>query len=323
MDFSKGKKLIKEFVDGPGRMDHTLWLPGDSEYWQRSLKINSWEDSCFLPLHKLLPEHFFDNLPDDLSLCEKFDAVVKEVLKKKNVELKEFLLNRMFDGLGGEYGDSMDVRLDSSLITEPLLPRGDVEYISTEQTFRYTHGLPRSTSYGCQNMVHGHYSSIRLGLHHKDLLHYVIMQDAHPRNIDSIVELVLDGLMNLVAGYGLKYIPKEYSHSLDEGKLDDINDWSLQNLHFYNGKDYSDEGTNHMRCKVGTLDRGLCEFRIAKEPMGDWVETDVDTTVENLLVGVFEKKLHDVLDHIGYYGSYRLELTEGMSKGGAVHGKHG
>lgn len=60
-----------------------------------------------------------------------------------------------------EFGFVIGLRDDPFDFRSPLFLQGQVMHPGKASLFRYTHGLPNSSSWGCQNIAHGHMSFIQ------------------------------------------------------------------------------------------------------------------------------------------------------------------
>lgn len=131
LDFSAGKKQIKELIDGVGGFDHKCWVNvADPE-----ILISTDEDTTTVR-HRT----------SGLCIVAEHDAFAF-VGASPEQDITDFLNEKMAPFV------ISNVSLNSSVIPVP--------FSSTEPAvFRYVHGLKYSTSYGCKNLVHGHKSYI-------------------------------------------------------------------------------------------------------------------------------------------------------------------
>ncbi len=139
IDFSTCKKQIKDIIDDPNDgYDHKLWFI--ENYSGAVLKNHSdthWEIQTIIGTIIRLPKtdvkiiKYDNELKDEISLIRIVE----------NDMMKHFNHEKMVDFV-------VTVKL-----TQILFSTG-----STVHTFRYTHGLKNSTSYGCKNIAHGHLS---------------------------------------------------------------------------------------------------------------------------------------------------------------------
>ena len=140
IDFSKGKKQIKAVIDDHATgFDHKLWIMNDS--------------------------------PAVLSFAEAGNTTVETNCVK--LQLADDAIRRV----DGTYFDLKSIeQAFSSHLEEALNRDGEatkysvicrlspvpVAHNGSQYAFRYAHGLPHSSSYGCQNIAHGHLSYFML-----------------------------------------------------------------------------------------------------------------------------------------------------------------
>ena len=121
---------------------------------------------------------------------------VEEVIACAEVEIAAYLQNKF-----AQEGQDIQVvvRLTNNF-SYPEMANKEFEGI----TFRYTHGLKNSTSFGCQNIVHGHISYITGKL--KDSNEYT---DNHYRLLEEIADTINCKTFifenNLVGGYQMGF----------------------------------------------------------------------------------------------------------------------
>ena len=312
VDFSKGKKLIKSYVDcqtnGPTDMrygiDHKLWRATVEPEFENKIKITNLAVGYDFPVYQVGEVFPFVGSRKnwkDKSIKEQIEALVRLVLARAEDNLNAFLSK--------ELGKKVRV----SLYMDNTTPRRSVSLNNTQErydtyerhsfastTFRYTHGLPNSSSICCQNMVHGHLSSINL----------------HLENWGSTLgkcENLAEFFLEKVWGY----------FGLSKG-------WeNTTNVHFVNGRDLknapifskaSEDGV--LSVDVKTKDRGQVTYSADDKVFGNIIMlTNEETTVENLLNPVFMPALRSYLLTARFTGKFRVELTEGLNKGSIVDGK--
>lgn len=151
VDFSKIKKTLKELIDDKEYgFDHKLLVETELDYWIE-------EDFIFGN-----ESYYNDNL------------FVKGDGHSFNLNFNEKVLS---DYLSQKTGLKIEIVLDE----EPLL-----SYFNKDElfAFRYTHGLKNSSSFGCQNILHGHKSFIRV----EDKKHNALNE------LSKIVAKALDGV---------------------------------------------------------------------------------------------------------------------------------
>lgn len=158
VDFSTVKKAIKEIIDHKQTgFDHKLWI------------IEGWSN-C-----EVITSSQFDDTPDTLYIMSPNVSLHVPINAVKYVKLSDLGLS----SLDFDYYNYKDVATWFNYHLQPamqqLYPDVDIK-IETEITenmhhiyksnpnrsrlipFRYTHGLKDSTSWGCQNIAHGHLS---------------------------------------------------------------------------------------------------------------------------------------------------------------------
>ena len=300
IDFSTGKKTLKSIIDGPLGVDHKLWHlfdPVEGSYpdtvdsvarlSKQSWDLHSWPTDANFSL-PLSPDELEDlSFYDDFLEYQYIDMVTKKAL--------DFITPYVRSKLSMELGVPVQVtlipekhpfvRFIRDKDASPKLERLSIQH------FRYTHGLPYSTSYGCQNMMHGHLSALRL------------LCPDHKDNVDP------DDVLREITGE--PPYPATHGHG-----------WIL---HFYN-KHYSgpvpDAGLEVERFEsdVWTRSRGPCKWSVPSTDLGILVPMKSDPTVENLLHEVFVPATKKVLEAKGVKGEWSLHLSEGLSKGGIAKG---
>lgn len=135
IDFSTIKKKIKEFVDDKNKgFDHKFWIP-----------INSLKDN------KIVIDENYDSESIKIETPNFITIVPHNAVRSYEDRIIESYLHGL---LSKEYPNS-NIQVSiwfSSLPTIPSMIQG------TEIEFNYIHGLKNSTSWGCQNISHGHQS---------------------------------------------------------------------------------------------------------------------------------------------------------------------
>ena len=146
VDFSTIKKDIKNIIDGENGFDHKLWVFMNSSNCKITPNnsgngyIEYVTPACMLrlPYNAIATIPYADNYRD----LEKIQIVIGD-----SVECY----------LGSKYKD-IDLKITCILKENFVLPANTSDF--NVIPFRYVHGLKDSTSYGCQNLCHGHYSYI-------------------------------------------------------------------------------------------------------------------------------------------------------------------
>lgn len=170
LDFSTAKKRIKEAIDDSDTgIDHKLW-------------VMNWG---------VIPP-----LPITGTFCE--DAIVVFDFPYDVSNLESWISGFLTATLHGS-GIMVRAHLDEKFVLP--LNKGEAPHCS----FRYTHGLAYSTSYGCQNIVHGHLSYIQAEMNHLDDIDYMAGEE--------VVFEISEFLHN-------KYLVNR-SHVMNNGDLED------------------------------------------------------------------------------------------------------
>lgn len=137
LDFSKAKKWIKEQIDHPeDGFDHKLWF------------IEGYSNGSY----RIEGAYYVINTPT-ASLRVPIDAVKIFYAQTYSVQeigevIERYLKERTKDGLFFVCHNS----------EEPVLPKNSKRGLCSHVRFRYVHGLKDSSSWGCQNIAHGHSS---------------------------------------------------------------------------------------------------------------------------------------------------------------------
>ncbi len=134
IDFSAGKKQIKELIDGVGGFDHKCWVNVNDP------NIIITQD---VPNDRVTVSH----ASSGLTLTAEEDAFTWVQDYYGVNDITRFLNERL-----APYSVS-DVTLNTSVIPVP-------QAMLTPVIFHYVHGLKYSSSYGCKNIAHGHKSFI-------------------------------------------------------------------------------------------------------------------------------------------------------------------
>jgi 6-pyruvoyl-tetrahydropterin synthase len=141
VDFSTLKHSIKDIVDGDEGYDHKLWIIQEFSRATVVKNKHNWEiDNWYLNLE--LPENaikFFE-----LGGAEKIQD-----LAKTNIQHTLLIhLQKMYPGV--------HIDVEVMLSEHMFFPNSGGSVLK----FRYVHGLKDSSSWGCQNIAHGHLSFI-------------------------------------------------------------------------------------------------------------------------------------------------------------------
>lgn len=153
-DFSSAKKHIKEIIDDKETgLDHKLWVFSDSNCKALAGKTKDHLNVVSPLVDMQVPNNgvvFMRRPAGDFSDISK--VVCKHLSVKVTSELKRRWPDK-YQGLGKvEFFDGNHLSI----------PDFDVSVLDVrpKKTFRYTHGLAKSTSWGCQLIAHGHLSYV-------------------------------------------------------------------------------------------------------------------------------------------------------------------
>jgi 6-pyruvoyl-tetrahydropterin synthase len=139
IDFSKCKKLIKSLIDDPNTgFDHKLWIMSDSK---ADVYIHPDIFEVTTPCVTLTTDQ---NALKTLNCTYTEEGIAKEIASY----LKENISQIM--------GYDLNVECIATFSFHAL-HSGTGAY-----AFRYAHGLKNSSSYGCQNIAHGHLSYMQV-----------------------------------------------------------------------------------------------------------------------------------------------------------------
>lgn len=156
LDFSFGKHKLKHLIDDEhGGFDHKCWV---ALGWSGTTRIAAAEDGGYLSPAFLLES------TEDIEIVVETPHVIVKAPKSAF---------RFFYGLAGTdltiYGyartameqylnDSMDrFNVSVTMGANPIASKSE-----EPEMFRYVHGLKASSSWGCQNIAHGHLSFIEI-----------------------------------------------------------------------------------------------------------------------------------------------------------------
>lgn len=153
VDFGTIKKSIKQFIDDKEYgFDHKLWVP-ENHNKKNGFENHSFNDSS----NKISMYPFTGGNKIYVVSTQKFTLICpKNAIKVCDVSsIAETIQLYLEDRLYNEYPES-EFKIKVSLTDQPSLPLG----ISNgyEVPFTYVHGLKKSSSWGCQNIAHGHKS---------------------------------------------------------------------------------------------------------------------------------------------------------------------
>ena len=147
-DFSSIKKRIKSMIDDMMLgWDHKLWLLDISDYTDMPPlgTILTANLSLTAPSTAVVPIHSLASVYDD---CTEMEAVARAVCRDIRDDLSVMFPHLVFEV------DAAEPSFNE------VVPRSVPGYFTYRRNFHYCHGLPVSSSLGCQNIAHGHYSQI-------------------------------------------------------------------------------------------------------------------------------------------------------------------
>ncbi len=271
-DFGSIKKRIKAAIDDKMKgYDHKL--------------VYDAQDCNLEPMH----------LPDRSYLATKSGTIISgQTVAFRRLDYSSF------KNTGKHVWDVMAIELEGYLnslfspfkftvnadtIMAPLPPSHSTPYgvaVTRPVDFSYTHGLPRSTSWGCQFIAHGHMSFVQL-LMRRDPMPFRFDPDMpfyEPPNVFDLVDRIsvdLDG----------SYFVNKEAHQKT-----------------YAGSDY---------IRYTSRDRGVFELQMPSDTKKLAV-LDTDTTVENIASYVW-KKWESEFQELRVSGMY---ISEGLSKGALI-----
>ena len=157
VDFGSIKRTIKSIIDDKEEgYDHKLWVTKD--FGDRT-DVDSWvKPGATINKKIAMFEHAGQVIvatPSFMIYCPKNAIKIYDqrssFLVKEIEEYLEFNLNRVY-----QLPISQSLKIRVYLTDTPLLPYGHTPGV--QYNFRYVHGLRQSTSWGCQNIAHGHLS---------------------------------------------------------------------------------------------------------------------------------------------------------------------
>lgn len=141
-DFGSIKKRIKAFIDDKEEgFDHKLWIPIEHD---RKLFVPG------ISMYHRQGEDWGLNVPKNAVKFVPFDTDPGSFRKNTEISLEHYLAEKM---------PNLSFKVQTNQITR--LPFTTLQS-EAPSMFRYTHGLRDSTSWGCQNIAHGHLSFLHL-----------------------------------------------------------------------------------------------------------------------------------------------------------------
>lgn len=221
IDFSTCKKSMKKIIDDDMYgFDHKTWIVeglSDFEYIEvmsstvreysgKVYKFGEKELSEYMAMSQYKTLHRMDSIKvvtDSVVFVMPRDAIkwvenptnlenIEDVVKARITELLETKLNELFE---------FNVSIETKMATTRHTWQSNVPVYS----FRYTHGLKSSSSWGCQNIAHGHLSFVEFE-----------MDDSYSNSgdFDAFVKgTFLDGLQSVI------FICEENIKDIDDEKV--------------------------------------------------------------------------------------------------------
>lgn len=200
IDFSTVKKDIKAWTDGPEGLDHKLWVPRE-----RVANLGEEQRSDEKPIGMSLDTGrtaknaivFADNFTINMPSCRLAfvgKELVGETLLGDNYRAAaQTYLRDLFDRKCAEKYPGVRIlpSLSESPVRTPLVPclGMDTPTLTEYAMFRYVHGLKDSTSWGCNNIAHGHLSYLEL-----HYLRPLSTPEAHHRSVMQLTKKICDAL---------------------------------------------------------------------------------------------------------------------------------
>lgn len=164
-DFSSVKSKIKALLDDSiTGFDHKLLVFPQDAYVGDTAAYNPYSD---IPTHMLLGEHSIKRL-QDLPSVPDYDSrytslhsasCISDAVQGDWLWLNNYIVYNMQLYLNQRLSP-LYVELFWSDEVLPCLTK--TQDVLESATFRYTHGLPLSSSWGCRNLVHGHLSAVQI-----------------------------------------------------------------------------------------------------------------------------------------------------------------
>ena len=275
IDFSAGKKKLKAYCDE--HIDHRLWVN------TRYHKVIDNGDTVIVKATHRNKVTFEAELPKDAIFVQSFTDT-----NANTYRYIEDCVRRANDLT------AMGV---STPTTKISLMKAPIAFNEDRIYFRYTHGLPTSTSYGCQNICHGHLSYIEL-----------IPRPCAPYRLNRNILL-----KQLFKSLGVKYTGKACGFSIKPYSP------TLTNFHFVCPEHCETfDDTNGISYSIKTNSRGVMKHKI--QPTGVLqdsygyaiVQTPKLSTIENLSE-FFREKIKEVCPQL--LQQYDIRISEGLSKG--------
>lgn len=199
LDFSSGKKRIKDVIDdNDNGFDHKCWIIRgisnfDSVYAVEDRKrIDDWEYlATGLDPDRILTvstRRLIITAPKSAFRFMLNEAKFADTYQAAELEMKLWLQECM-----PEFG--FGVRMCANPVPSTIKPY---------QLFRYVHGLKNSTSWGCQNIAHGHLSYIDIDT----------PKETDPEFKEQILKSIAKTLDNTIFISAENYSRNDYFHTI-------------------------------------------------------------------------------------------------------------
>lgn len=286
LDFSTGKKQLKALCDNV--VDHKLWV--NDKYHE----IVYTDESVIVRARGLDKQITFETmLPKDAVYVQSFisDITMPFNQQKDYIEQAVRLANEDLSKKASTPEMKVTIGINNKIF----------ENSKNKYFFRYTHGLPTSTSYGCQNICHGHLSYIEL-IPKDSIQDYIATRYCGKSELNKLFDKL---------GFRM------YDHINVAPKYTYYGQ-HMVNVHFIcptaNITDFAKKG-NTLEYSIKTNTRGYMLNKIKFEEHNhfyNFVEIDTLSTIENL--GAFFKR--EMERHCPKLLEYfDVRISEGLSKG--------
>lgn len=210
VDFSSVKKQIKETIDArEGGFDHKLWFI--KGYSNGSIRISQIENVEYVTI---------DTPTTKLIVPQNAVTVIDDP------KVPDYTVNSIGFALQNHVEKYLRTLHPHSNIRVVCINNQNRHYPTknTESAlFRYTHGLKDSTSWGCQNIAHGHLSYIQaLDVNNDCSNEAKLVLDNIASTLDNTVFVMADNIKSSIVGPrldSLSLVPKEIqvSYKTDRG----------------------------------------------------------------------------------------------------------
>lgn len=287
LDFSTGKKQLKAVCDDI--VDHKLWV--NDKYHE----IEYTNDSVTVRARGLDKQIIFETmLPKDAIYVQSFVFDVNEPFhnQKDYIEQAVRLANE-------------DLSMKASTPTMKTTIAVNTKIFDNSKNkyfFRYTHGLPTSTSYGCQNICHGHLSYIEL-IPKEGVQEYIATRYRGKSELNKLFDRLGLRVYNQTVAMTPNYT--YYGQH-------------LANIHFIcptaNVTDFVKK-PDSIEYSIKTNTRGYMLNKIKFEEHNrfySYIELDTLSTIENL-GAFFKAKFEQICPEVLEY--FDVRISEGLSKG--------